>query len=282
MEETRATEREEDRKRRQGKKEKQRDEWPGRRKREALKRGERKTHGEREKAIKYRYKEVRDPAWSWGFLQSPAGTICAAVWGPNCSVSASTKLHQLLSKAITPSRTHLVPWGALPVRGAQCPCWWCSPGLQSWSHGWNTCCPQSAEAWPSLLATCHCRDSAALLLPPPPPSPALRLPAPPGCSVPPLHWLLHPPALSQCYPGLRAFWMLHALPCGIGGSWWDQRLLSQRWAGPSPEEGSQESCAAGKALEREMVLLKENGHEKGIPSGHQLGFWVFRQGNWAF
>lgn len=62
-------------------------------------------NGEREKAIKYRYKEVRDPARSWGFLQSHAGTICAAVWGPNCSVSSSTKLYQLLSKAITPSRS---------------------------------------------------------------------------------------------------------------------------------------------------------------------------------
>lgn len=76
--------------------------------------------------------------------------------------------------------------------------------------------------------------------------------------------------------------MLHALPYGIGGSWWDPRLLSQRWAGLSPEEGTQESCAAGKALERERMLLKEGGYEKDIQSGHLFGFWVFRQGNWAF
>lgn len=157
-----------------------------------------------------------------------------------------------------------MPWGALPVHGAQCPCWWCSLGLQSWSHGWNTCCPQSLEAWPSLLATCHGRASAALLLPPPP---MLRHSGPLGCPLLPLHRLLHPPGLTQYYPGLRAFWMLRALPCGIGGSWWDQRLLSQWWAGPSPGESSQESCAAGKALEREMVLLKEAEYEKDIQSG---------------
>lgn len=33
-------------------------------------------------------------------------------------------------------------------------------------------------------------------------------------------------------------------------------MLSQQWAGPSPEEGSQESCAVGKALGREMIVLK--------------------------
>lgn len=76
--------------------------------------------------------------------------------------------------------------------------------------------------------------------------------------------------------------MLHAPPYGIGDSWWDQRLLSQQWAGQSPEEGSQESCAAGKALGREMNMLKGGGFETDTETGHMFDFWVFRQGNWAF
>lgn len=259
MEEARVKEREADGERRQGRKEKEGRKWERMRK----KRDWRELSGkyiEAEKVSKCRDRGKNDPAISWGFLKAMLGP--SVLW-PGVQIAQSLPpagCTCCFSQAVSLSTTLCSPlptFHVLPARGAQCPCWWCSRGSRSWSHGWSTCCPQSLEAWPSLPATCHCRASAVHLLPPPPPpSLVLRHPGPLCCPLPPLHWLLHPPGLNQRCPGQRVFGMRHVPPCGIGDSWWDQRLLSQQWAGPSPEEGSQESCAVGKALGREMIVLK--------------------------
>lgn len=264
-------------------------EWPGRRKREALKRGERTIHREREreKAIKYRYKKARDPARSWGFLQSHAETICAAVWGPNCSVSASTKLHQLLSKAITPSRRGSPRCPPCALRCFTCS--WCSMPMLMVFTRIAIMIPRLkyllSTITRSLTLTSRHMSLQSFSRPPSSSSSSFSsaeapwsswLPSSSPSLAPPSSW--SEPALSSTESLLdascSALWHRGQL---VGS---EVAVTAMGWT--KPWGGQPRELCCWQSPGKRNVLLKEVGYVKDIPSGHPLGFWVFRLGNWAF
>lgn len=280
-------EREADRMWRQGKKE-----TVGWMTREEEKRGKKEVRGqyterEREKAIKYRYKKARDPARSWGFLQSHAETICAAVWGPNCSVSASTKLHQLLSKAITPSRRGSPRCPPCALRCFTCS--WCSMPMLMVFTRIAIMIPRLkyllSTITRSLTLTSRHMSLQSFSRPPSSSSSSFSsaeapwsswLPSPSPSLAPPSSW--SEPALSSTESLLdascSALWHRGQL---VGS---EVAVTAMGWT--KPWGGQPRELCCWQSPGKRNVLLKEGGYVKDIPSGHLLGFWVFRLGNWAF